>query len=200
MTEAVAPLGYRPAGDWDWVCDLDSPDGILGYLGLPLVEHRDFIETTAVVGVLDPEVDRILRELRDMRDRDIVRTFGQALTPNVRPGVYRPYSIINHDRVDTRAIDRLVADVEQYGHPFMAGLGDRRALQKRIKREGLPNETMYDLPVLMLLNGESEHAMKLVQKTRKEAADLSAMARVEGRPEFDYDRFAAKFAAYAEPG
>jgi hypothetical protein len=198
VAEAVARAGFRSAGRWAYVRDLESGDGIRGYLGLPLAKHRDLIEANPVIGVVDPEVERMLRNLRNQRSRDIVRTFGQPLTNLREDGLHRSYSIINHDRVDSGAIERLVVDVERYGDPFIAGLAERASLTARIEREGLQNDKMYALPVLLLLNGEVSKAKKLVEKTQREAADLSVMARAQGRREFDYDRFAKNFLAYVQ--
>jgi len=193
-------VGFERRRRGEYVCHIGSADGVLGWLGIsPLVRSQSrLIEALPYVGVYDPEVERLVAQLRDKRRGFSGRTVGVPLG-QVSPGRLRePYVIAHHEQVDERAIERMLADVDRYGRPFMTANGDRDELRRTIEAQGQQHDVMFRLPLVLLLLRERKAAKRAVAKAKREFRAVTKAARAYAKPEFDYDDFAERFETYLE--
>jgi hypothetical protein len=187
--------GFERARRGEYVCEIGSGAGILGWLGISLLARRArrIVEALPYVGVYDPEVEQLVAKLRGERRQFSGRTVGVPLGELSGRGVPEPYVIAHHERADERAIDRMLADVDRYGRPFMSANGDRVELRRTIEARGQQHDLMFRLPVVLLLLGERRAAKRAVAKARHEFRAVTEAARAYAKPEFDYDDFAERF-------
>jgi hypothetical protein len=187
--------GFERKRRGEYVVEVGSEQGILGWLGIaPLVRsERQLIEAVPYVGVYDPEVEQLVARLRGKRSRFPGRTVGAPLSAVSNERLQEPYVIAHHERVDEGAIDRMLADVERHGRPFMSANSDREALRRTLETQGQQHDVMFRIPVVLLLLQQPRAAKRAVAKAKRELGAVTDAARAYGKPEFDYDEFAEGF-------
>jgi hypothetical protein len=192
--------GFERRRRGEYVCEIGSDEGILGWLGIsPLVRsERRLVEAMPYVGVYDPEVEQLVARLRGKRRRFSGRTVGVPLGEVSNGRAREPYVIAHHEQVDEEAIDRMLADVDRYGRPFMTANGDREELRRTIEKQGEQHDVMFRLPVVLVLLQERKAAKHAVARAKREFRAVTKAARAYAKPEFDYDDFAERFETYLE--
>jgi hypothetical protein len=193
-------VGFERKRRGEYVVDIGSDQGILGWVGIsPLVRsERQLVEAVPYVGVYDPEVEQLVARLRGKRSRFSGRTVGVPLSSVSSERLHEPYVIAHDERVDERAVDRMLADVDRHGRPFMSANGDREALRRTLEEQGQQHDVMFRLPVVLLLLEQPRAAKRAVAKAKREFRAVSDASRAYGKPEFDYDDFAERFETYRE--
>jgi hypothetical protein len=177
------------------VFTLELGDGVFGWLGLNRAYRRseDALEVNPVVGVRHQEVERLVADLR-------AETFHPYLPPTASTpigyltpaGRYSPWVFQRGSTMSAEAED-LVDAVAQHGVPFMqvsTGLGElRRLIEAGL---GFAHQLVYRHPVVCLLAGDREAALRSVERALQAFGDRDDPAAVK------YRLFAARFATADE--
>jgi hypothetical protein len=163
---------------------VEVADGVLGWLGLNRAYRRveDRLEVNPVIGVRHQDVERMVAELRAEKfhpyQPPTVSTHLGYLTPERKytPWLFQPGATITVQILD------LVSAIARFGIPFVrssTGLDELRQLIE--EKTGFAHQLAYRHPVVCLLGGDRNAALRVLEASLDELGDRADAAAVELR-------------------
>jgi hypothetical protein len=172
---------------------LESEDGIAGWLGLAATPkaERGYVSVNPVVGVHDPEVERLVAEFQGKRYRPFADgTIGRPLGYLMPTKSFRTWRF--DGKTTANGAEELAEAVTRYGLPYAEENADRRKLAETLERDDFVDSRILRMPVLLLLLGEPKRALEY-------AHDAKRRFRSDPGPAAPaYSEFSDRLRAYVE--
>jgi hypothetical protein len=168
IVRSLATLGWEERLKGMLTHELRSDDGIVGWLGLAVTPRaeRGYVSVNPVVGVHDPEVERLVAKFQGKRYQPFADgTIGRPL------GYLMPTKSFRTWRFDSKTIangaEDLAEAVDRYGLPYAEENADRRKLAETLERDDFVDSRILRIPVFLLLLGERERALNYARDAKQ---------------------------------